>query len=96
MDYFLLGNVVLTLKKLGIDDFSADDVITVAAKRHGFDDGDTVLEDVEEAAAGDGKVEQGDKDHFPRLHDEDDLGALLKHFRAVNDFPGRHPRRRRW
>jgi len=43
-------------RALVIDDFTADGVITVAAKRHGFDDGDTVLlEDIEGADAGDGK-----------------------------------------
>ena len=39
-------------RALVIDNFSEDGVITVAAKRHGFDDGDQVmLEDIEGAAA---------------------------------------------
>jgi len=39
-------------RTLVIDEFSEDGVVTVAAKRHGFDDGDEVmLEDIEGAAA---------------------------------------------
>lgn len=39
-------------RTLVIDEFTEDGVITVAAKRHGFDDGDEVmLEDIEGAAA---------------------------------------------